>query len=142
MRSMYGLSSKILAVMLAGMMAWSVGVCPCGKAECAMAAQPARDDPNPKTCCHKSATQSHKPTDGSHSNSQHRCANCLAASTANRPSSGGHEITFNFMPAILPLAAMPVIPPSIAAALLMPAEDVPIPPLLQDLFHSSCLLTV
>lgn len=139
---MYRLSSRILAVMLAGMMAWSVGVCPCGKAECAMMAQPARNDPKPKTCCHKSAPQSDKATDGSQSNSQHRCANCLAASIANRPSSGGHEITFHFMPALLPPAAMPVNPPSIAAALLMPAEDVPIPPLLRDLFHSSCLLTV
>ena len=138
---MHGFSSRILAVMLAGVMAVSAGVCPCAKAECRMpAAGPARDQDH--SCCRKSALRPKSQTDDSHARSSHRCANCVTASLADRPSQDNPAIGLSVMPVMMMSLGMPTVHALLAAPGHIGREHVPGPPLLADLFHSSCLLTV
>ena len=137
---MLGLSSRIFAVMLATMVAWSIGVCPCAKAQCTATVQPVATQAH--SCYHKSTEPSPRQSDGSGSTPHHRCANCVASSIANRPSLDDHMIGVSLAPSLLPPVPLPVIAPSTATPSLISSAGILIPPLLQDLFHTSCLLTV
>ena len=138
---MHQLWAKFVAVLLFGTMVSVAGFCPCRQAECSMAIKPSPVQAT-HSCCHKNREQSKQQPNHSQSNPSHKCANCRLAVTANVAPANAHRATLHAMPIAIapPSMQSPIAVPMLA--MLAAAEHVPGPPLLGDLFHNSCLLTI
>jgi uncharacterized paraquat-inducible protein A len=136
---MDGLVSKFLAVVLAVVMAGSTGVCACASAgTCGMMVQ--RKEAKP-ACHHCGKADAKKGS--SKSSQQQSCPSCRMTNMADRPAvSQEHAAAMHFLAVAIMPAPLPVGMGLVQAVIVGTREGIPRPPLLCDLFHSSCLLTI
>ncbi|MGE5608374.1 MAG: hypothetical protein ACM359_03915 [Bacillota bacterium] len=135
---MAGLVSKFLAVVLAVVMTDATGVCACASTRvCGMVVE---KKPAKASCqhCGKSGKDSSK------SSRQQSCPSCRMTNMPDRPVVSQEQaaamslLVMAILPAPLPMVEMGLMErPSVGAR-----EGIPRPPLLCDLFHSSCLLII
>lgn len=143
------LLNRVLSIAIAAGVSLGVSVCPClaMAQEAAKAPPPAQPAPAKPKCGHctpvpvagvaEAGTRAGSPPPPAEP-----CPHCKSPQASDRSSTDRHEITLN--PASIALLAGPSVsaPVALAVAAIRLAESVPIPPLLHDLFHQSCLLTV